>query len=165
MRHSQRECPSYFGVGRGLLSGLRYSAPATCASGHRLPHRLLPKYRRHNRLIVAPSRSWPNRNCVSPPKPLGDGQPSPDPARHTLQRSAPHCGSWSTTPSAGARETWFEECEGHYQDYLFRGGAKRLLGRTWVFPIRRNLTPLHTKPQSAPLIAKQCSSCTLVVPA
>src|SRR5260370_32716764 len=52
------------------------------------------------------------------------------------------------TPSAGARETWFEECEGHYQDCLFRGGAKRLLGRTWVFPLRRNLTPLHTQLQS-----------------
>src|SRR6266404_2900368 len=51
----------------------------------------------------------------------------------------PYCGSWSATPSAGAGETWFEECEGHYQDYLFRGGAERLLGRTWVFPLRRNL--------------------------
>ena len=47
-----------------------------------------------------------------------------------------------------ARETWFEECEGHYEDYLFRGGAKRLLGRTWIFPLRRNLRPLRTQQQS-----------------
>src|SRR5260370_18386372 len=71
--------------------------------------------------------------------------PSADTARHTLQRPAPYCGSWSTTPSAGSRETWFEECEGHYQDYLFCGRAKRLLGRTWVFPLRRNLAPLPTQ--------------------
>jgi hypothetical protein len=57
---------------------------------------------------------------------------------------APYCGSWSTTPSAGARKTWFEECEGHCQHYLFRGAAKRL-GRTRVFPLPRNLTPLHTQ--------------------
>src|ERR1700732_2052872 len=71
----------------------------------------------------------------------GDGPPSTDAARHTLQRSAPYCGAWSTAPSVGARETWFEECEGHYQDYVCRGRAKRLLGRTWIFPLRRNLTP------------------------
>jgi len=41
-------------------------------------------------------------------------QPSPDPARHTLQkRSAPHCGSWSTTPSAGAVKLGLKNCEGH----------------------------------------------------
>src|SRR5450432_2642413 len=39
-----------------------------------------------------------------------------------------------------ARETWLEECEGHYQNCVCRGGAKRLLGRTWIFPLRRNLT-------------------------
>ena len=44
-----------------------------------------------------------------------------DAARHTLQRSAPYHGSWSTAPSVGARETWFEECEGHYQNYVCRG--------------------------------------------
>ena len=71
----------------------------------------------------------------------GDGQPSTDAARHTLQRPAPHRGSWCTTPSAGAGETWFEECEGHYQDYVCRGRAKRLLGRAWIFPLRRNLNP------------------------
>jgi hypothetical protein len=71
----------------------------------------------------------------------GDRPPSTDAARHTLQRSAPYRGSWSTAPSVGARETWFEECEGHYQDYVCRGRAKRLLGRTWIFPLRRNLTP------------------------
>src|SRR5229473_3981329 len=96
----------------------------------------------------------------------GDSPPSTDVARHTLQRSAPYCGSWSTTPSAGARKTWFEECEGHYQDYVCRGRAKRLLGRTWIFPLRRNLTPLHTEPQSADAsIAKQYSSRILIVPA
>src|SRR5258707_7108338 len=35
--------------------------------------------------------------------------------------------------------------KGHYQDYVCRGRAKRLLGRTWVFPLRRNLTPLQTQ--------------------
>src|SRR5260370_32525992 len=80
--------------------------------------------------------------CLTRP---GDSPPSTDAARHTLQRSAPYCGSWSTTPSAGARKTWFEECEGHYQDYVCRGRAKRLLGRTWIFPLRRTLTPFNMK--------------------
>jgi len=35
----------------------------------------------------------------------------------TLQRSAPYCGSWSPTSSAGTLKTWFEECEGYYKDY------------------------------------------------
>jgi hypothetical protein len=43
--------------------------------------------------------------------------------RHTLQWSAPYCGSWSTAPSAGAGETRLEERKGYYQDYLFRGRA------------------------------------------
>jgi hypothetical protein len=34
--------------------------------------------------------------------------------------SAPHCGSWSTSSSAGARKTWLEECEGHYQYHVSR---------------------------------------------
>jgi DMSO/TMAO reductase YedYZ molybdopterin-dependent catalytic subunit len=38
-------------------------------------------------------------------------------------------------PSAGAHETWFEECEGCYQDYIRRGRAKRLLGRTGIFQL------------------------------
>ncbi len=53
-------------------------------------------------------------------------------------------GAWSATPSAGARETWFEECEGRYQDYICRGRAKRLLGRAWIFPLRRNLKSLRS---------------------
>jgi len=52
---------------------------------------------------------------------------SADTARHTLQRPAPYRGSWSTTPPTGSSEAWFEECESHYQDYLFCGRAKRLL--------------------------------------
>jgi DMSO/TMAO reductase YedYZ molybdopterin-dependent catalytic subunit len=32
-----------------------------------------------------------------------------------------------------------EECEGHYQVHVFCGRAKGLLGRTWIFPLRRNL--------------------------
>jgi hypothetical protein len=64
-----------------------------------------------------------------------DGSPSTDAPCHTLQRPASHCGSWSATPSAGAREAWFEECESYYQDYVCRGRAKRLLGRTWIFPL------------------------------
>jgi len=59
----------------------------------------------------------------------------------TLQRPAPCCESWSTTPSTGARETWLEEYEGHNQDYVCRGRAKRLLGRRRIVPLRRNLTP------------------------
>src|SRR5882762_8625321 len=42
---------------------------------------------------------------------------------------SPYRGSWSTPPPVGARETRFEECEGHYQHYVCRGRAKRLLGR------------------------------------
>lgn len=38
-------------------------------------------------------------------------------------------------PSAGACETRFEECEGHYQNYVCGRRAKRLLGRTWIFPL------------------------------
>src|SRR6267154_5700159 len=74
----------------------------------------------------------------------GDGRPSTDAARHTPQRPATNRGSRSTTPSVGARETWIEECEGHYQDYVCRGRAKRLLGRTWIFPLRRNLKEIET---------------------
>src|SRR5882757_9802959 len=70
----------------------------------------------------------------------GDRPPSTDTARHTLQRSAPNLGTRSPAPSVSARETWVEECEGYYQDYMCRGGANRLLGRTWIFPLRRNLT-------------------------
>jgi len=77
------------------------------------------------------------------------GPPSANTACDTFQRPAAYCRSWSTTPSAGARETWFEECKGHYQDYLFRGRAKRLLGRTWLFALRRNLKSLHAQFHSA----------------
>ena len=52
-------------------------------------------------------------------------------------------GSKLETTSAGACETWLEECEGHFQDNLFHGRAKRLLGRRWIFSLRRNLTPLQ----------------------
>jgi hypothetical protein len=62
---------------------------------------------------------------------------------HTLTVS-PSPWSWSPAPSVGARETWFEECEGYYEDYVCRGRAKRLLGRAWIFPLRRNLTPFNT---------------------
>src|SRR6267154_1418953 len=126
------------------------------------------RYRKRN------GRAWSLRSISMPrgililiyvPRP-GDSPPSADAARHIFQRSAPYRGSWSTTPFAGARETWLEECEGHYQDYVCRGRAKRLLGRTWIFPLRRNLTPQHTGPQSTDAsIAKQYSSRILIVPA
>ena len=80
---------------------------------------------------------WPLLYVARP----GDGPASTDAARHTLQLSALYRGSWSTAPPVGARETWFEEWEGDYQDYVCRGRAKRLLGRAWIFPLRRNLTP------------------------
>src|ERR1700731_5443944 len=48
---------------------------------------------------------------------------------------SPHRRAWSTAPFVGARETWFEECEGDYQDYVRRGRAKRLLGGTWIFAL------------------------------
>jgi thioredoxin reductase (NADPH) len=51
----------------------------------------------------------------------------------------------STAPSVSARETWLEECESHYEDYVCRGRAKRLLGRAWIFPLRRNLTPFKMR--------------------
>src|ERR1700676_4603528 len=68
-----------------------------------------------------------------------DGPPSTDATSHTLQRSALECGAWSAAPPAGARETRFEECEGHHQTHICRRRAKGLLGRTWLFPLRRNL--------------------------
>jgi len=49
-----------------------------------------------------------------------------------------------TAAAAGARETWLEECERHYKDYVCRGRAKRLLGRTW-YPATTELTPLQTQ--------------------
>ena len=52
----------------------------------------------------------------------------------------PDCGAWSAASSAGARETRLEECEGNYQADVCRAGAARLLGRTRLFPLRRNLT-------------------------
>jgi hypothetical protein len=39
----------------------------------------------------------------------------------------------------GARKTWFEECEGNYKADICRAGAARLLGRTRLFLLRRNL--------------------------
>src|SRR6267378_1254448 len=80
---------------------------------------------------------------------------SADIARHALQRPAPHGGSWSTTAAACACETWLEECEGHYQDCLFRAGAEGLLGRTWVFALRRNLTIFQKLNQSVSIILRR----------
>src|ERR1700733_5272158 len=69
----------------------------------------------------------------------GDCPPSTDTARHTLQRSASDREAWSAPPPAGACETLLEECEGHHQTHICRRRAKGLLGRTWLFPLRRNL--------------------------
>ena len=49
-------------------------------------------------------------------------------------RCTPYRGSWSTASSAGGHETWFEEREGHYQDFVCRGGAERLLGSSVDIP-------------------------------
>jgi hypothetical protein len=68
-------------------------------------------------------------------------------------------GGWSTTPPTGSSEAWFEECESHYQDYLFCGRAKRLLGRTWVFALRRNLASLHAQLHSTDFLARDPSPC------
>jgi len=66
---------------------------------------------------------------------LGDGPPSADIARHALQRPALHCGSWSTAAAAGARETWLEECESHYKDYvMFAEEPRDYWAERWVFP-------------------------------
>src|SRR5580698_5656045 len=80
----------------------------------------------------------------------GDRPPSTDTACHTLQRSAPYRGSWSATPFVGAHETWFEECKGCYEDYVCRGRAKRLLGRAWIFALRRNLTLFNMRDFKSP---------------
>src|ERR1700674_560097 len=69
----------------------------------------------------------------------GDGPPSPNATRHPLQRPALECGAWSAAPPAGAGKTRLEECEGHHQTHICRRRAKGLLGRTWLFPLRRNL--------------------------
>ena len=33
----------------------------------------------------------------------------------------------SSAPSAGARKTWLKKCEGHYQDWVFRGSSLRII--------------------------------------
>jgi len=51
---------------------------------------------------------------------------------------------------------------------LRRGRAKRLLCRTWIFPLRRNLKPLHTEPHIyGPAHRRKQSkiACILIVPA
>src|ERR1700730_15235402 len=79
-----------------------------------------------------------------------DGSPSPNTASHAFERSAPHCGTWSAASSLGAGKTRLEECEGHYQAHLCCGRAARLLGRTWLFPLRRNLIE-ETHPMTHPI--------------
>jgi NAD(P)-dependent dehydrogenase (short-subunit alcohol dehydrogenase family) len=112
--------------------------------------------------VVANSRNISKANpfAVSANLALVDGDiGDPRTARHTPQRSALYCGSWSTTSSAGACKTWFEECEGHCQDYLFRGGAKRTTGPNAGIPATTESNTLPTQPQSIDFLARDPSRC------
>jgi len=52
--------------------------------------------------------------------------------------ASPCCGSWSTTASAGARETWFEECEGHTK-ITYVAEEPRDTGPNVGIPLRREI--------------------------
>jgi hypothetical protein len=69
--------------------------------------------------------------------------------RQWLKRSALDCGARSATPPDNACKTRLEECEGYHQTDLCRARAARLLGRTRLFSLWRNLT--HA-PQSSELL-------------
>src|ERR1700679_592696 len=89
--------------------------------------------------VVGQSRCFGQSRSILRLNRPGDGPPSPNAARHAFKRSAPYCGAWSAAPPAGARKTRLEECQGHYQADICRATTARLLGRTWLFPVRRNL--------------------------
>src|SRR5690349_4825060 len=69
----------------------------------------------------------------------GDGAPSTDATCHTLEWAGPDSGARSPAPPGSAGKTRSEEYEGHHQAHICRGRASGLLGRTWIFPLRRNL--------------------------
>ena len=95
---------------------------------------------------VGAGRVVSQSRCFRKSRPLllldrpGDGPPSPNAARHAFKRSASYGGAQSAALPAGTCKTRPEECEGNYQADLCCAGAARLLGRTWLFPLRRNLT-------------------------
>jgi len=66
---------------------------------------------------------------------------STDAARHTPQQSALTV-DHGAPPSDGALKLGLKNVR-PYQDYLYVAEEPRDIGRTWVFPIRRNLTPFN----------------------
>ena len=84
-----------------------------------------------------------------------DNSGNPDPyfvsidlatARHPQTLLATHHDGQPLTVEHGAPlrllvpcKTWLEECQSRHPNYLFRGRANGLLGKLWVFVVRRNL--------------------------
>jgi hypothetical protein len=73
----------------------------------------------------------PTPTCLNRP---GDGPPSTNAAPHAFQRSAPECGPWSAAPSTRARNTWFEECEGHLPRLRILRKSQRTTGPNLDIP-------------------------------
>src|SRR5579863_6000896 len=68
-----------------------------------------------------------------------DGSSSADPARDSPQRKASHSGTRSSAATACTCETRSEEHQSDNADHLYKGRTSGLLGKAWVFPLRRNL--------------------------
>src|ERR1700757_5486939 len=70
---------------------------------------------------------------------FADSPSSADLARDSFQRTASNRRPRRTTPPACSDKARLEECEGYYEAFVCRGRAKRLLGRTRIFALRRDL--------------------------
>src|SRR5215475_6835360 len=68
-----------------------------------------------------------------------------DSAGDSPERKASHSGARSSAATACTREIRPEEHQGDYADYLCRGRAGGLLGKTRVLALRRNLNLYPTR--------------------
>src|ERR1700739_1140463 len=72
-----------------------------------------------------------------------DGSSSTDLACDSFQRRTSNRGPRRTASPACSGKAWLEERESYHPDHLYGERAKRLLGRTWILPLRRNLMPFN----------------------
>src|SRR6201998_3516722 len=77
---------------------------------------------------------------------FADSPSSPNLARDSFQRTASNRRPWCTAPPASSGEARPEECEGCYKAFVCGGRAERLLGRTWILTLRRDLMPFQDEP-------------------
>src|SRR6267143_4873744 len=70
---------------------------------YRSSHRSIRRYRRHHRLIVSASRSWPNRNCVPTSEAIGNAH------RTILIKRTRHAHRESVVPHQSPHQGWLEK--------------------------------------------------------